>query len=188
VTNVDVPFYDNRFMPSGFLNVQITNGSEQARFLDRLQTYLPTGCPYLIGFSSSTSYLVIGGKPAVASSEERHWQAWIEQYRWLISELLEREIVSFFDIERVYCFDWEQFTENQWDDLVSIYQQLPGWQTHANLALPYWFGIDDQTPPHLWASFEPSGLQVSGMLLRDVWTTWDTLFRARSQALPKRQY
>src|SRR5215813_7781163 len=65
-------------------------------------------------------------------------------------------------IERVYCLDWGTFSEKEANELVRIYASLPGWiedlSAASDLYVPYWFGCDEDHPPYLWLSAEPSGL------------------------------
>jgi hypothetical protein len=85
-------------------------------------------------------------------------------------------------VERVYCFDWRRFGRPEWDELDRIYRRLPGAVQY--LDVPFWFGSSDQSPPYLWASVEPSGLQVCGFLAESDWVRWDDQFRAEAERLP----
>jgi hypothetical protein len=77
-------------------------------------------------------------------------------------------------IDRVYCVAWQKFTDTERAVLSGIYRELPGWQGSGDLAR--WFA-PDETAAHLWASVEPSGIQVGGALTAEVWLDWDTRFR-----------
>ncbi|MGP4048985.1 hypothetical protein [Streptomyces sp. 2A115] len=79
-------------------------------------------------------------------------------------------------VERVYCLDWQRFTPANWDVLQRIYQDLPGWQPFSS-DVARWFSLDEDRDLHLWASVEPSGLQVAGVLTLGMWHGWDTQFR-----------
>jgi hypothetical protein len=53
-----------------------------------------------------------------------------------------------------------------------------------------WFGTDEEAPPFLWASVEPPGLQVYGVLPLTSWNDWDAAFRAavETAGLPVRAH
>src|SRR5947209_9531114 len=61
------------------------------------------------------------------------------------------------EVERVYALDWDRFGEDQWATLARIYEVLPG--TVRLREVPWWFSDDEDVPPHLSASVEPTGLQ-----------------------------
>ena len=88
---------------------------------------------------------------------------------------------GFVRVERVYCLDWHRFGEPQWRALADVYSRLPGWLQ----ADPFgrWFG-DENNPPYVWASVEPSGLQVWAVLPEADWRAWDEQFRAEAGHLP----
>lgn len=89
-------------------------------------------------------------------------------------------------VERVYGMAWQRFTPANWDTLQRIYQDLPGWQPGSS-DVARWFSLDEDRDLHLWASVEPSGLQVAGVLTQGMWRDWDTRFRhaVASRALPR---
>jgi hypothetical protein len=89
---------------------------------------------------------------------------------------------GFVRVERVYCLDWHAFTASLWEELSGIYAQLPGSVRYA--VVPYWFGSDEDSPPWLFASVEPSGLLVGGLLRVADWMAWDEQFRAEAGHLP----
>ncbi len=91
---------------------------------------------------------------------------------------------DFVEFERVYCLQFYAFTEKQWGELELIHQQLPG--TRYQLDVPHWYGNDENHPPYLWISIEPSGLQVVGILPLNDWVEWDEKFRKQIEltALP----
>lgn len=82
---------------------------------------------------------------------------------------------SVVEFERVYCLELARFTEEDWASLAIIYRGLPG--EYREHQLPYWFGDSDESPRHISASVEPSGLQVCGVLTPRQWSEWDTAFR-----------
>lgn len=88
------------------------------------------------------------------------------------------------EVERVYSLDWDRFDEGHWQSLARIYAELPGAvRDHDG---PMWFGDDEDFPPFLWASVEPPGLQVHGVLPEADWWAWDERFRALADGLPSR--
>ena len=89
---------------------------------------------------------------------------------------------GFVVIERVYCLDWHDFEDAHWQSLERIYQGLPGAVRVRDV--PYWFGDNEDVPPFLWASVEPPGLQVCGMLRVADWQAWDEQFRSEADGLP----
>ena len=94
---------------------------------------------------------------------------------------------SWLDIERIYCFDWDAFTDSDWKQLGSIYSLLPGYESNCT-DLPRWFSpVDDPQGGYLWASVEPPGLQVAGTLHKESWLDWDKRFRGAIEALPFRR-
>ena len=88
------------------------------------------------------------------------------------------------EVERVYGLDWEHFGERQWRDLARIYEGLPG--VVRSWDGPMWFGDDEDVPPFLGASVEPTGLQVRGVLPEADWCSWDERFRTEAAGLPCR--
>ena len=94
---------------------------------------------------------------------------------------------EFVEIERVYCFAFDIFTDADWQSLNDIYNRLPERRTNTPDGCPWWFGVDEESEPFLWASVEPPGLQVYGVLRPGDWIKWDTAFRSQAEELPKRQ-
>jgi hypothetical protein len=82
------------------------------------------------------------------------------------------------DVDRVYRFAWHEFTEEDWERLDIVYRTLPGWIGYE--PGPWWFGKDEnkdeKTFPHLSASVEPPGLQVTGLLPKKEFETWHDAF------------
>ena len=64
-----------------------------------------------------------------------------------------------------------------WQKLAVVYQQLPAFCGNDDSGCPNWYGRDGD-PRYLWASVEPSGLLVEGMLDEPEWQSWDVAFRA----------
>ena len=89
------------------------------------------------------------------------------------------------EVERVYGLDFWLFSDSDWKSLMGIYRQLPGWQNPAE-GVPFWFGVDEDNPPYLAASVEPSGLMVHGVLPLEDWEGWDSKFRGLVVSLPRR--
>jgi len=88
------------------------------------------------------------------------------------------------EVERIYCLDWDRFGEDHWRGLSIIYEALPGsLRLHD---VPMWFGDDEDLPPFLWASVEPTGLQAYGVLPEADWRAWDERFRSAIGGLPGR--
>ena len=88
------------------------------------------------------------------------------------------------EVERIYCLDGDRFDGDQWRALERIYEDLPG--TFRISDGPMWFGDDEDLPPFLWASVEPPGLQVYGILPEADWWAWDERFRSAIGGLPVR--
>lgn len=86
------------------------------------------------------------------------------------------------DIDRVYCLDWNRFGDVEWSSLDRIYRALPGWAGYHEV--PWWFGADEGKGPHLFATVEPSGLQVCGILPRLDWLDWSSRFEEATADLP----
>jgi hypothetical protein len=88
------------------------------------------------------------------------------------------------EIERIYCFLFDSFSESDWNRLSAIYGKLPSPQ--FSKMVPYWFGTEE-TGNYLWASVEPPGLQVAGKLQEADWLAWETAFNKliRNSSLPR---
>lgn len=94
---------------------------------------------------------------------------------------------EWYDIERIYCFDWEAFSNTEWNTLASIYKQLPHYYPYDFEGCPRWYSpIDDAQNGYLIASVEPTGLQVFGTLRWLDWRNWDQEFQNRIVSLPFR--
>ena len=88
------------------------------------------------------------------------------------------------EVERIYGLDWDRFDDEHWQRLSRIYEGLPGAVRYRDV--PWWFGDDEDVPPFLWASVEPTGLQVHGVLPEADWWAWDERFREAVVGLPCR--
>ena len=94
---------------------------------------------------------------------------------------------KFIEIERIYCINFDDFNEEQWEELTQIYNRLPGARYQKDV--PYWYGVNENRPPYLWVSVEPPGLQVVGSLPLKDWLRWDESFQKQleSSSLPIRE-
>lgn len=88
------------------------------------------------------------------------------------------------EVERVYGLDWDRFDYLHWQGLARVYEGLPGAMRLRDV--PWCFGDDEDVPPFLWASEEPLGLQVCGILPEADWRAWDERFRVLAGNLPVR--
>ena len=91
---------------------------------------------------------------------------------------------SIREIERIYCFRFDSFSESDWSTLNTIYDKLPSPQ--ASKTVPYWFG-KEEIGNYLWASVEPPGLQVAGTLREADWLAWEAIFneQVENSTLPR---
>jgi hypothetical protein len=87
-------------------------------------------------------------------------------------------------IEEMYLFDWDAFRKQEWAALSAAYESLPGWIGAEEL--PRWFGMDERKGPFLWASVEPPGLQVGGILELAAFEDWHRRFLQATAGLPVR--
>lgn len=81
-------------------------------------------------------------------------------------------------VERIYRLDWRRFTSEGWETLRRIYQVLPG-HLPSSADSARWFSLDEERELYLWASVEPPGLQVEGVLTLAMWHDWDSRFRRK---------
>jgi hypothetical protein len=77
-------------------------------------------------------------------------------------------------VDRVYCLDFHRFGDKEWTHLSRVYRELPGWCDNTNG--PFRFGTNDHDIPHLYASVEPSGLHICGILPVTDWLRWSSEF------------
>ena len=76
-------------------------------------------------------------------------------------------------IDRVYKVDESMFTECDYDKLGEIYKELPGF-IGDYFGCPYWYGLDYEF--YLTISFEPVGLQLTGLLYQNEFEDWERTF------------
>jgi hypothetical protein len=94
---------------------------------------------------------------------------------------------DWYDIERVYCFDWDAFTDADWQTLQAIFRALPESRGDDPASCPRWFSrVDDANNGYLTGSVEPPGMHVFGTLRFGDWQRWDREFQARIAGLPFR--
>ena len=94
--------------------------------------------------------------------------------------------LDWFDIERVYTFDWDAFKDADWKRLTAVLHSLPGF-VETDESFARWFSpIDDPANGYLCGSVEPPGLQVAGTLNIATWKQWDTAFRESITSFPFR--
>lgn len=79
-------------------------------------------------------------------------------------------------VSRTYNISYE-IPDAAWEKLATVYQQLPGFCGNDSNGCPTWFGREGDAR-YLWASVEPSGLLVEGVLDDFEWQAWDAAFRA----------
>ena len=60
-----------------------------------------------------------------------------------------------------------------WEKIDRIYESMPYWAGSKNG--PQWIGTDID----LWASVEPSGIQIAGIMPDDIWEEWYCLLKER---------
>lgn len=56
--------------------------------------------------------------------------------------------------------------DDVWDKIGEIYRSLPYWSERTEG--PSWIGPDID----LWASVEPSGIQIAGTMPEEIWEDW----------------
>ncbi|MED4533263.1 hypothetical protein ABET51_00050 [Metabacillus fastidiosus] len=98
------------------------------------------------------------------------------------NEIQPNEMNSVF-IDRVYCLDFHKFTELTWGHLGQVYLSLPNCISKEN-QLPMWFGEEEISPVYLYASVEPSGLQIIGELTLEQWKSWEHIFHEKLSDSP----
>jgi hypothetical protein len=80
---------------------------------------------------------------------------------------------------RVYCFDWEAFTEENWELLDQIFQELPGYLELIEGFCGRWFGNDETDDFFITGLIDRPGLEVLGAIQPHLWEQWDHAFRSR---------
>ena len=88
-------------------------------------------------------------------------------------------------VERVYCLDFNNFGDAEWQRLTAICNELPERKPDSSDGCPWWFGSEHTSPPFLFASVEPSGWLVSGVLPADAWQAWDTQLQLATTKFPR---
>lgn len=88
-------------------------------------------------------------------------------------------------VDRVYCLDFNNFGDAEWKRFTAIINDLPERKPDSADGCPWWFGSDESTPPFLWASVEPSGWLVHGIVPTDAWAFWDTQLQSAVADLPR---
>ncbi len=61
-----------------------------------------------------------------------------------------------------------------WEQIGRVYETMPYWAEYEN-GCPHWIGNDID----LWASIEPSGIQIFGTMPDDIWEEWYRLLKKR---------
>lgn len=84
------------------------------------------------------------------------------------------------EVDWIYCLRFDLFTSKDWDTLNQIYASLPSPQGENGVVS--WFGTEEEHPPYLFPSVEPSGLQIVGSIALEDWINWDTEFRKKVEA------
>lgn len=94
---------------------------------------------------------------------------------------------DWYDIERIYTFHWDAFSESDWKRLTDVMNSLPG-HVETDESFARWYSLtDDPKNGYLWGSVEPPGLQVAGTLQIEVWRHWDEAFRTSIESSPFRE-
>lgn len=88
------------------------------------------------------------------------------------------------DIDRVYCLDFHQFNETTWQKLSSVYRLLRKQIMKDGVEQAMWFGEEAASEYYLYASVEPSGLQIVGHLNVNDWKEWEQIFHKQLSRLP----
>ncbi|MCI1693641.1 hypothetical protein [Aneurinibacillus aneurinilyticus] len=81
-------------------------------------------------------------------------------------------------IDRVYCLNFNEFNNMNWERLGQVYKTLPHFIAKENKC-PMWFGEEEVSSNYLYASVEPSGLQIVGELTLQQWKEWEDIFRTQ---------
>lgn len=90
-----------------------------------------------------------------------------------------------FSVELICPLAFDDFDQTCWGKLETVYPSLPGWLGAGDL--PRWFGTDERLGPYLWASVEPPGLHIGGLLELDRFEDWLRGFEERTTDLPHRE-
>jgi hypothetical protein len=114
---------------------------------------------------------------------EEEYESYAEACLAAASSIAVRQIRYW--VEEMYVFDWHAFNKQTWASLEAAYESLPAWLAAKDL--PRWFGVDELKGPCLWASVEPPGLQVGGMLAPAMFDDWHQRFLEKTIELPVRE-
>jgi hypothetical protein len=87
-------------------------------------------------------------------------------------------------VDRVYCLDFNLFDSKCWSNLSQVYRLLPNQIIIDNIEQAIWFGEESSCEHYLYASVEPSGLQVTGFLNNSDWNMWEQIFNAHLTEFP----
>jgi hypothetical protein len=68
--------------------------------------------------------------------------------------------------------------QEAWVKIGEVYASMDGWIELEETEMPCWFGREGDNS-YVYASVEPSGLQVEGRLDDAVWLPWIAEFQAR---------
>lgn len=105
----------------------------------------------------------------------------LPSFEALVREVLGRAATRVIRVETLVPFDWEAF-----DGLQTMNRCLAGLPGELPSPREWRFFGTDTRPPHLWASFEPPGLQVVGLLDEPDWHEWWDAFERSTHGLPRR--
>jgi hypothetical protein len=100
----------------------------------------------------------------------------------LALELLGRAPTRVIRVETVVPFDWSAF-----DGIATMNACLAGLPGALPSPREWRFFGDSSSPPYLWASFEPPGLHLAGLLDAPDWHAWWEAFEGATASLPKRR-
>ena len=93
-------------------------------------------------------------------------------------------------VDRIYCFDWDSFSDSEWTRLANTYELLPGWCGYGAdpyvKGCPCWYGLDPDAGSHLSAAVEPPGIQLGGDVTDDELESWHERFLQLTNSLPRR--
>ena len=89
------------------------------------------------------------------------------------------------EVDRMYCFDFDNFGDAEWERLTTIINDLPEHQPISGDGCPWWFGSNSSVPPYLVASVEPTGWLVQGVIPEDAWVSWHTQLQSVVSGLPR---
>ncbi|MBN1431055.1 MAG: hypothetical protein JXB07_21985 [Anaerolineae bacterium] len=92
-------------------------------------------------------------------------------------------------VDRIYCFGWADFSDDDWHTLGEAYEKLPGWLGHAKegyvKGCPCWYSLDRSIGSHLHTSVEPPGIQLCGNVTDSELDQWHERFLELTRILPR---